>query len=345
MTTLRPTRARPPVAAKPGLRATTSPMPAADPIALFAAAIEAGLEAALWLQPSEGRWFVGVGRAWAVVSALSDEILARCPEVRRLTPAGDMRRVEPIVDGIVVVALVDDVDAAMSCLLRLQTIGDPVRESATTLSIDLRQATVDMRLATADSYGTVLFEATGSPAHVEAIMERRRDRSACADEDAVYAGADLPFVPPELRQGLDGVAAAASGSLPVLVERAHIRGDLHMHSTFSDGQDPIAMMVAKCHSLGYEYIAITDHSENASASRTLRVNQIARQRAEIDRLRERYPEMTIFHGVEVDILENGRLDFNDRLLEHFDLVALRQHGHTLERLADGPPSPPRDGPP
>ena len=268
---------------------------------------------------------VTLGRAWAVVSALSDEILARCPEVRRLTPAGDMRRVEPIVDGIVVVALVDDVDAAMSCLLRLQTIGDPVRESATTLSIDFRQATVDMRLATADSYGTVLFEATGSPAHVEAIMERRRDRSACADEDAVYAGADLPFVPPELRQGLDGVAAAASGSLPVLVERAHIRGDLHMHSTFSDGQDPIAMMVAKCHSLGYEYIAITDHSENASASRTLRVNQIARQRAEIDRLRERYPEMTIFHGVEVDILENGRLDFNDRLLEHFDLVLASLH--------------------
>ena len=268
---------------------------------------------------------VTLGRAWAVIGGLSDEIIAGCPEIQHLTPAGDMRRVEPMVDGIVVVGLVDEVELAISSLLQLKTIGDVARESDTTLSIGFRQATVDLRLSTPEAYGSVLFDATGSEAHVEAIMARRHDRSPCADEDAVYASAGLPFIPPELRQGDDEIGAAASGSLPLLIERAHIRGDLHMHSTFSDGQDPMATMAEKCHSLGYEYIAITDHSENAAASRTLRASQISRQRAEVERLRERYPEMTIFHGVEVDILENGRLDFSDRILERFDIVLASLH--------------------
>jgi DNA polymerase (family 10) len=268
---------------------------------------------------------VTLGRAWAVVGDLTDEIIAGCPEIRRITPAGHMRRIEPIVEGIVVIALVDDVEAATSSLLGLETIGDVARESETTVAIDFRQATIVVRLATSDSYGTVLFDATGSPAHVQAITERRRDRAPCADEEVLYASAGLPFIPPELRHGSEEIDAAAAGSLPVLVERSHIRGDLHMHSTFSDGQDPMATMVAKCYSLGYEYIAITDHSENAGASRTLRASQVSRQRAEIEKLRDRYPDMTIFHGVEVDILENGRLDFSDRLLERFDVVLASLH--------------------
>ena len=110
-----------------------------------------------------------------------------------------------------------------------------------------------------------------------------------------------------------------------------------MHSTYSDGKDTIEAMVSECSALGYEYIAISDHSEGAAASRTLAGDQIARQRDEIDRIRARFPRLTIFHGVEVDILPDGRLDFADPVLESFDIVlaslheSARQDGRTLTR--------------
>ena len=266
-----------------------------------------------------------LGRAWAVVGGLLHDIAARCPEITSITPAGDMRRVEPIVDAIVLVALADDPKAAMASLRGLAAVGAIEHRGERAISIDYRQAEIEILVAAPGDYGTVLFEATGSPAHVDAVTERRRDNRPCGDEADVYASAGLPFITPELRQGTGEIESAAAGSLPTLVERADIRGDLHMHSTFSDGQDPMATMAAKCASLGYEYIAITDHSENSSASRSLRANQVSKQRSEIDRLRDRYPEMTIFHGVEVDILENGRLDFDDRLLAQFDIVLASLH--------------------
>jgi DNA polymerase (family 10) len=98
-----------------------------------------------------------------------------------------------------------------------------------------------------------------------------------------------------------------------------------MHTTYSDGGDSLREMVMTCHALGYEYIAITDHSEGAAASRTLTRDQIARQRDEIDRLRESVAGMAILHGIEVDILPNGTLDFSDAVLEQFDIVLASLH--------------------
>ena len=268
---------------------------------------------------------VTLGRAWAVVAGLVDDIATRCPEIISVTPAGGMRRVEAIVQTIVLVALADDPDAAMASLDSLDTATGIERQDERSLLLDYRKTEIDVRVASPDEYGTVLFEATGSPAHVDAVNRRRRDNWPCASEADVYANADLPFMSPELRQGTGEIEAASAGTLPALVERAHIRGDLHMHSTFSDGQDPIEAMVARCASLGYEYLAITDHSENSSASHSLRANQISRQRGEIERLRARYTNLTIFHGVEVDILPNGRLDFTDRQLEGFDIVLASLH--------------------
>ena len=121
--------------------------------------------------------------------------------------------------------------------------------------------------------------------------------------------------------------AAAAGDLPQLVDTPHIRGDLHMHTTYSDGRDALVSMIGGCHALGYEYIAITDHSSGAAASRTLARDDISRQREEIDALRDRFPGMTILHGIEVDILPDGRLDFEDAILERFDIVLASLHEH------------------
>ncbi len=115
-----------------------------------------------------------------------------------------------------------------------------------------------------------------------------------------------------------------------MLDAAAIRGDLHMHSLYSDGRDPVSSMVEGCAALGYEYMAITDHSWGANASRTLAVNAIARQRDEIDEMRARFPRMTILHGIEVDIRPDGRLDFDDEVLERFDIVLASLHDHARQ---------------
>jgi DNA polymerase (family 10) len=194
---------------------------------------------------------------------------------------------------------------------------------------------VDVRVAAPDEYGTVLYHATGSRAHVAMMTGRRARLRLHPREEDLYMEAGLPFIAPELRQGTGEVEAATLRELPSLVDMHHIRGDLHMHSTYSDGQDLLATMVAAASALGYEYIAITDHSQSAAASRTLTLEALARQSDEIARLREMYPAMTILHGVEVDIMPDGRLDFSDDVLASLDLVIASLHddaGHGARTL-------------
>jgi len=145
------------------------------------------------------------------------------------------------------------------------------------------------------------------------------------DEEEVYRQLRLPFIPPELREGLDEIDAAARGALPTLISRADIRGDLHMHSTWSDGRDSIQHMVLAAKQLGYEYVAITDHSERSYASRKLLALEIPIQREEIDMLRSRISGIEILHGIEVEIMPDGSLDFDDSQLEQFDIVLASLH--------------------
>src|SRR5207247_2571400 len=119
------------------------------------------------------------------------------------------------------------------------------------------------------------------------------------------------------------------------ISRTDIRGDLHMHSMWSDGRDSVEAMVAACRGLGYEYMAITDHSPHSSASRNLTVDDVKRQADEIAKLREQFPDIAILHGCEVDILPDGRLDLPDRVLERLDFVLGSLHeraGHSRDQL-------------
>jgi DNA polymerase (family 10) len=182
----------------------------------------------------------------------------------------------------------------------------------------------DIRVALPADRGSTMFRATGPAPHVTAVLSRAGEADF-AEEEEIYARAGLVYVPPEVRGTAGALEAAAVGPLPSLIERRHIRGDLHMHSTYSDGLDSMAAMVETCVAIGHEYIAITDHSVGASASRTLAAEEIPRQRDEIAGLRERFPWIAILHGVEVDILPDGRLDFDDRTLEQFDIVLASLH--------------------
>jgi DNA polymerase (family 10) len=151
-------------------------------------------------------------------------------------------------------------------------------------------------------------------------------------EVEIYNALDLLWIPPEIRTGDDELAAAEAGTLPTLISRADIRGDLHMHTKYSDGRDTVEAMVQTAVALGYEYLAITDHSPHSAASRNLSVEDVRRQADEIASVRERYPQITILHGCEVDILRDGRLDFTEKILERFDIVLASLH----DRANQGP---------
>jgi DNA polymerase (family 10) len=233
------------------------------------------------------------------------------------------------------VVVVDDPIAAEASLASIPEFSDVTRPRSRRLVGLFRDATVDIRIAAPDDYGTTLFHGTGSVAHVRDIVARGLGTRKHATEERLYSSVGLGFIPPELRHSTGEIEAAESRTLPKLVELSNIRGDLHMHSVYSDGRDSIATMIAAGHALGYGYVAITDHSWGAAAARTLAVDAIGRQRDEIDRLRQQYPQMAILHGVEVDILPDGRLDFNDSVLEQFDIVLASLHesaGHSRARL-------------
>jgi DNA polymerase (family 10) len=161
-----------------------------------------------------------------------------------------------------------------------------------------------------------------------------RSEIDASSEEAVYRHLDLPFIAPELRDGTGEIASAEHGALPNLIAALHIRGDLHMHSTWSDGRDSIAAMVEASQQLGYEYVAITDHSQSAFSSRKLAVTDVVRQRSEIEALRGRSRNIEILHGVEVDILQDGTLDFDDAILERFDIVLASLHDHGGQHPAE-----------
>jgi DNA polymerase (family 10) len=161
----------------------------------------------------------------------------------------------------------------------------------------------------------------------DGLYKSRGSAPISETEEAIYDALDLPYIAPELREGDEAIAAAREGRLPQLVGRSDIRGDLHMHTTWSDGRDSVEAMVQACLSLGYEYLAITDHSQHSAAIRNLTLDGVARQADEIAALRERYPKIAILHGCEVDILPDGRLDFPDRILERFDMVLASLHEH------------------
>ena len=266
-----------------------------------------------------------LGRAWEVLDAVFSELTARVPELDAVEASGAVRRYEPVPRDLVVVGRAADPARALAAIARLPAFSREIVYRAGRRLIALVGGhELDLRLATRDEFGTLLFTTTGPPDHV-AEVQRRRGPRLCPSEADVYAQAGMNHLPPEVR-GTPGVLdAALNGTFPPLVTREDIRGDLHMHTTYSDGRDSLRDMVAACCALGYEYIAITDHSEHAAAPRTLNDEGLNRQRDEITRVREQFPQIAILHGIEADILPDGRIDCSDRTMASLDIVLASLH--------------------
>jgi DNA polymerase (family 10) len=222
------------------------------------------------------------------------------------------------------------------------------------ITVRTPRGVLTLHVASPDDAGAALVWHTGSRAHVDALQARaerlgfkfssgslsRRDASVpvpCLTESDFYAQLALPFIAPELRGGDGEITAAEEGALPNLLSEEHIRGDLHMHTIWSDGSGTVEDMVRAARQLGYEYVAITDHSERAWSSRKLLIGDIAAQREEIQTVRNRIPGVEVLHGIEVDIMHDGSLDFSDQVLAEFDIVLASLHdwgGHDGGRLTE-----------
>ena len=281
---------------------------------------------------------VPLGRAIGIVDPIVEK-LAATPGIEWAMAAGSLRRGQETVGDLEIIASATDPSSAVEDLRRHHDAGRVLHRSERSIYLLFDRVQLGVRLPAPETAGSTLWRLTGSPAHVKAIRQLARERGVDitreATEEEVYALVGLPFIPAEIREGTDEIAAARDGRLPVLVSRAEIRGDLHMHTSWSDGRDSVETMVAGCHALGYEYIAITDHSPRSAASRTLTLDSVIEQADEIAEMREKYPGLTIFHGCEVDILPDGKLDFPDRVLEQLDIVLASLHdaaGQPPERL-------------
>ncbi|MFS8636526.1 MAG: DNA polymerase/3'-5' exonuclease PolX [Gemmatimonadota bacterium] len=289
------------------------------------------------------------------------EHMRAAPGVREIEVAGSYRRrVETIGDVDILVAArparpVIEHFTAYPASARTESAG------TTRATIILRDGLhVDLRVVAPESWGAALHYFTGSKAHnirvrrlgidrglkineYGVFRERRGKGKARAQKKAadggdaswvrvggrteaeVFDAVGMDYVPPELREDRGEVEAALEGTLPTLITLDDIRGDLQCHTTWSDGRDPLEKMVRAAKDIGYDYIAITDHSPAVRVAGGLDPKRLQKQWKEIDEVAERVPGISILKGMEVDILADGSLDLPDEFVERLDVVVVGVH--------------------
>ncbi len=290
-----------------------------------------------------------LGHVDVVLAPLLEHLL-RVPGLKRLEVAGSYRRRKESVGDIDLLAEVDEPGGLSDALAEYDEVGTVIGKGETKTSVELASGLqVDLRTVEGASFGAALLYFTGSKEHNVELRQLALDRGwhlneyglfeggapgkdrpggnrlAGATEEELYELLGLAFVPPELRQGRGEVAAAAAGDLPDLVELADLRGDLHMHTTWSDGRDSLGSMIEACVALGYEYMAVTDHSRSLALQGGLDDAKLRDQHVELAELTADRTDIRVLRGMEVDILRDGSLDVSDEQLANLDVVLVSVH--------------------
>jgi DNA polymerase (family 10) len=257
----------------------------------------------------------------------------------RVEVAGSIRRWAPMVSDVNLVAGPGPMDCFLNCPL-VASVESAGRGRARVMTRYRVPATLEE--ADPANRGLELLFATGSEKHLEALVERAAGRGISLSregyvdavtlehrtfptEEELYSALGLDYVPPEMREGRGEVEAAATGGLPRLIEKEDIKGDLHVHSDWSDGANTIQDIVIAARALGHEYVAICDHSRSLAIANGLSVERLRDQMAEIDRLNDTLEDFTILKGCEVDIRADGSLDMPDDVLDELDIVVASIH--------------------
>ncbi len=284
---------------------------------------------------------IPLGIAWPTAEALLKALREDCPMVSRVAAAGSLRRRKETVGDIDVLATSFDPPAVVYAFTRLPMVEEVVSRGNNKSTVMLRGGIqADLMVLEPGHFGSLLQHFTGSKAHNVHLREvalklgyhlseyglaRDGERLTFEDEAELYRALGLQWIPPELREDEGEIEAAMEGRLPRLVEAGEIKGDLQMHTVWSDGADSIADMAEAAAKRGLQYIAITDHSRGLGIARGLDPQRLEEQRREIEEVRKRFPQLTILHGVEVEIRSDGSLDLPDETLAKLDLVIASLH--------------------
>ena len=185
---------------------------------------------------------------------------------------------------------------------------------------------VKVYLTSKDTYGGDKIIHTGSKEHVEKLKSLGFKNEKAVDENQVYDKLKIQYIAPYLREGARELTLAKNNQIPELFTMQDIKGDLHIHTHYSDGLNTVEEIIAAANKLNYQYIAITDHSQSLKIAKGLTKERILKQWKEIDKLQDQY-DIRVFKGIEVDILADGKLDFDDDFLAQFDVVIASVHSH------------------
>jgi len=267
--------------------------------------------------------------------------LAAVPGVTQVTVAGSFRRMRETVGDLDVLVETRAPDSVMQRFTAYDEVAEVLAAGPARASVLLKcRLQVDLRIIAKESYGAALQYFTGSKSHNIAIRRiaqklglkineygvyRGNKRIAGETEESVYRTVGLPAIPPELRENRGEIERAQAGKLPRLVELKDLRGDLHVHTKATDGHNTLREMAQAGQAQGYEYLAITEHSQRLTVAHGLDADRLARQCDAIDQLNGELRGFTLLKGIEVDILEDGSLDLPDSVLARLDLVVGAVH--------------------
>ncbi len=269
--------------------------------------------------------------------------LAEMTDIERFSRAGSLRRMRETVRDLDFIIATTKPETVREHLLKLPSIKEVIGAGGTKVSLVFAldyDISVDFRLVKPEEFITTLHHFTGSKEHNVRMRQLAKERGekiseygvensetgeivTFASEEEFFKHFDLPFIPPEIRE--DGREVDHYSENESLIELTDIKGDLHMHTTWSDGAHSIEEMVEACRSRGYRYMAITDHSQYLKVANGLTAERLLKQHEEIKKLNQKYDDILILSGVEMDILPDGTLDYEDEVLAKMDFVIASIH--------------------
>lgn len=285
---------------------------------------------------------VPIGHASPLAEQIISDLGEKCPEIQQLWPAGSLRRWEETIGDIDLMGTSLNPEGAIEALVSLPMVREVLGHGPTKASVVVNSGIqVDLRMVEPDSWGALIQYFTGSKQHNILLRDyanslglslneygitdlKSGDLEKFGDEESFYARLGLPYIPPELRVGMNELELARAGKLPQLIQESLVRGDLHVHSDWTDGREPIEVMVEYLVEQGHEYMAITDHSVGRGVANGMTTQRLQEQ---INLLRgmQRDCPITLLCGSEVDIRSDGSLDYPDEVLAQLDVVVASVH--------------------